>query len=67
MERQFQWSRTHPENGEEMTTAPGRQRSHIALARARSARENQCESRISVAGKTPLSEIPSRRRNTSIS
>src|SRR5207253_265241 len=48
--RQFQWSKIHPEKGDANITAPGKHSSQNALARARSERENQCESRIKVAG-----------------
>src|SRR5580698_6515555 len=57
----------HPENGDDTITAPGKHSSHNEFARALSAFENQCEIKISVAGKTPLSATPSISRKMSIS
>ena len=48
--------------GAEPATASGWQRIQYALARARSARGNQFASNTSVAGNTPLSATPSRKR-----
>src|SRR5215467_3230510 len=62
--RQFHRPRIQPESGEEKITATGRHNIQYALARARSARGNQLESRTRVAGQTPPSATPSRRRIT---
>ena len=54
-----------PVTGAEATTANGWHRFQNAVARARSARGNQCASKTSVAGNTQLSETPSRNRAVS--
>ena len=56
---------SQPVTGADTTTASGWHRFQRALARARSARGNQCASKTTVAGKTQLSETP--RRNRAIS
>ncbi len=56
---------SQPVTGAEATTASGWHKFQSALARARSALGNQCASRTRVAGKTQLSETPSRNRAVS--
>src|SRR5947207_14123069 len=55
----------HPVSGADPATASGWQRHQYALARARSEQGNQFARSTSVAGKTPLSAMPSRKRISS--